>query len=78
MDMSAYVKKLLVDLVEYPDSLKVVALAGVKTRVFEIRCHASDAGKLIGRSGKTISAVRTLVSQVASRQGFRALVEIAE
>jgi predicted RNA-binding protein YlqC (UPF0109 family) len=38
----------------------------------------SDIGKIIGKKGKTINAIRTLLMSVASRNGLRVNLEIIE
>jgi len=38
----------------------------------------SDIGKIIGKKGKTINAIRTLLMSVASRNGIRVNLEILE
>ncbi|HMO51173.1 MAG TPA: KH domain-containing protein [Kiritimatiellia bacterium] len=78
MALDLYVKKVLADLVDYPDALHITEVAGAKTTVFELRCHESDVGKVIGKNGKAISSVRTLLSLVAARQDKRVLLEVVE
>ena len=78
MSLQAYVLKVLSDLVEHPEAIKLTELAGNKTTVFELRCHEEDVGKVIGKNGKTISAVRTLLGMLAARQGQRAMIEVVE
>ncbi len=78
MSLQQYVKAVLADLVDHPGDLKLTELAGDKTVIFELRCHQEDIGKVIGKNGKTISAVRTLISQAAARIGQRALIEVVE
>mgnify|MGYP003585175014 CR=1 FL=1 len=78
MSLQNYVKTVLADLVDHPGELKMTEVTGEKTVIFELRCHQEDIGKLIGKNGKTISAVRTLAGQVAARQGIRVLVEVVE
>ena len=46
--------------------------------MFELRCHPEDVGKVIGKNGKTVGAIRTLLSTVASRQNRRAMLEVVE
>jgi predicted RNA-binding protein YlqC (UPF0109 family) len=65
-------------LAEHPDDIQVVEVVGKQTSIVELRCHPKDLGRLIGRSGKTISALRTLASNYAARQGRRSVVEVAE
>jgi len=78
MSLAAYVKKVLTDIVDYPDELKLTEVSGAQSVIFELRCHADDVGKVIGKNGKAITSVRTLLSLVAARQGKRATLEIVE
>jgi len=48
------------------------------TQVFELRCHSEDIGKVIGKEGKTVGSLRTLLNAVASKQGRRAVLEVVE
>ncbi len=76
--MIDYVLSIIRPLVDHPGDLRVVSIDGEKSLVLELRCHESDLGKVIGKSGKTIQAVRQLLSTVAARQGRRALIEVVE
>ncbi len=64
-------------LVDNPDAVRVddVASADGYT-VYEVSCDPEEKGKLIGRSGRTANAMRTLVRSVGARQGKRVTVEI--
>ena len=48
------------------------------TMVYEIAVAEDDAGKIIGRSGRTVNAVRTVVRAAAMRDGRRVLVDIVD
>ena len=74
-DPIEYVVKTLVD---HPDELRIAEIEGERTIVFELRCHPDDVGKVIGKSGKTVGALRTLISTVAARQNRRAMLEVVE
>ncbi len=74
-DLVQYITRLLVD---HPDELKITSVNGEKTAMFELRCHAEDVGKIIGRSGKTVGALRTLLTTMAAKQGRRAVLEVVE
>lgn len=45
---------------------------------FEIEVDEGDIGKIIGRQGRIIKAIRTLARAAASQDGFRVEVELAE
>ena len=76
--MTDYVLQIIRPLVEYPDQVRLTVLDGEKTIAIELRCHEKDLGKVIGKSGKTIGAVRQLAGTLAARQGRRALVEVVD
>lgn len=78
MSLSSYLRAVLAELVDHPSDIRLTELAGAKTTVFELRCHESDIGKVIGKNGKAIMAVRTLLSLAAARHGLRATVEVVE
>jgi hypothetical protein len=76
--MIEYVLSIIRPLVDHPGDLSIASIDGEKTLVLELRCHETDLGKVIGKSGKTIQAVRQLLSTVAARQGRRAMIEVME
>ena len=65
-------------LVDHPGDIQLSQLAGDSTVIFELRCHADDVGKVIGKDGKTVTAIRTLLNAMAAREGRRAVVEVVE
>jgi predicted RNA-binding protein YlqC (UPF0109 family) len=74
-ELLEYVVRLLVD---HPDEVRITEVDGAKTAIFELRCHAEDIGKVIGKSGKTVGAIRMILSTVAAKQGRRAMLEVVE
>jgi predicted RNA-binding protein YlqC (UPF0109 family) len=46
--------------------------------VYELRLEASDVGKIIGRQGATINAIRSLLMAGSAKKGLRCSVEIVE
>lgn len=65
-------------LVDRPDEVEVVEVAGEKTTVYELRVGDGDLGKIIGKHGRTIRAIRTVLSAAATKQNKRAVLEILE
>lgn len=65
-------------LVDHPESVQVherVEGGGVR---IELTARAGDLGKLIGRRGRTASAVRALAEIAAERDGMRADVDFLD
>ena len=65
-------------LVDTPRDVQITEIDGEKTVIFELRCNASDVGKIIGKSGKTVGAMRTLLSSIAAKQGKKAMLEVVD
>ena len=49
-----------------------------KTTVFKLQLRQGDVGRVIGRNGQTIQAIRALLASSAARHGQRATLEIIE
>ena len=46
--------------------------------VYELRLHPDDVGRIVGRKGNTINALRTLLVAGSAKMGQRCSVEIVE
>jgi len=76
--MKQWILNMVRMIVDHPDDVRITTLQGAHTLVFEVRCHNGDVGKVIGKDGKTVSAIRTLLGVVAARQGCKAVLEVVE
>ncbi|GAB2984621.1 RNA-binding protein [Nocardioides montaniterrae] len=57
--------------VDHPDDVVVRDKQLRRGSVLEVRVHPDDLGKVIGRSGRTASAFRTVISALAGKNGAR-------
>jgi len=76
--MKAFIEYVVKELVDHPDEVDVREVDGERVVVFELRLNPTDIGKVIGKSGRTITAVRTLLTSAAAKHGKRAMLEIIE
>ena len=74
-DLVEYLAKALVD---EPDQVEVAEIAGEQTIVLELRVAKSDLGKVIGKQGRTVKAMRSILSAASSKLRKRADLEILE
>ena len=74
-ELIEYIVRILVD---HPEQVQITEVDGEKTVIFELRCNKEDIGKIIGKSGKTVGAIRTLLSTAAAKDGRRAMLEIVD
>ena len=66
-------------LVDEPDAVSVEEFEEDDgTVVYEVTVADDDVGKIIGRSGRTVNALRTVVRAAAVRDGQRVLVDIVD
>lgn len=63
-------------IVDRPDEVQVVAKNSQRGEVLEVRVHPEDLGRVIGRSGRTAKALRTLVTALAD--GRRVRVDVVD
>lgn len=77
-DVVAFVEYVVRSLVDAPDAVKVTPVAGDRQTTVQVTCEKRDIGKVIGKSGKTIAAIRVLVAGASARQGKKVSVEILD
>jgi predicted RNA-binding protein YlqC (UPF0109 family) len=86
MDEQAFVKEgtellktMALGLVDNGENIDVQHASGsCHTIVFTLRCDKNDLGKLIGKRGRTATAMRTILGAIASKYGRRAILDISE
>jgi predicted RNA-binding protein YlqC (UPF0109 family) len=76
--MKEFIESIVKNLVDHPDQVSVSEVEGEKTTVYELRVGPGDLGKVIGKKGRTASAIRTLISAASAKKGKRAMLEILE
>lgn len=75
-DLLAYLARALVD---DPSQVDVESFEEDDgTVVLELRVAEEDAGKVIGRGGRTVSALRTVVKAASVKQNRRVLVDVID
>lgn len=76
MSYSPFVEELVKQMVGFPESVEVDEVLEGNTRTFNVRVAQEDVGKVIGKSGRVISAIRQVVSAIASKSKEKAYVKI--
>ena len=54
-------------IVDHPDEVHVEMVTTRRGRTLEVRVHPDDLGKVIGRGGRTATALRTVINGVGGR-----------
>ena len=76
--MQAFLEYVLKGLVQNPGVVTVTPVERAGTTVYELRLAPDDVGKIIGRQGITINAIRSLLLAGSAKKGLRCSVEIVE
>lgn len=76
--MQAFVEYVVKGLVDRPDAVTVTPVERNGMTIYELRLHPTDAGKVIGREGATIQAIRALLQVGGAKQGLRCALELVE
>jgi len=76
--MQAFLEYVVKGLVHHPEAVTVTPVVAQGSTVYELRLHPEDVGKVIGRQGMTINAIRSLLLAGSAKQGLRCSVEIVE
>ncbi|HEY2223483.1 RNA-binding protein [Actinomycetospora sp.] len=66
-DLAEALEHLVRGIVSHPDEVSVELVTNRRGRTLEVRVHPDDLGKVIGRSGRTATALRTVISGVGGR-----------
>lgn len=76
--MREAVENLVKMLVAEPEAVEVSESEDRGATRISVRVAASDMGKLIGRDGRTVRALRSILHAVSQKQGRRYQLEIVE
>lgn len=78
MELTELVARMARALVDEPDEVQVDEVVGASTVIIELTVAKADVGKVIGKQGCTVEALRTLLSAAAMKARKRSLLEIIE
>ena len=67
---------LLLHLVQHPDAIEVLEEENDGLTEFTLRVHPEDIGRVIGRQGRTIQAIRTLAKVRAIQDNIRVRINV--
>lgn len=75
----AFLQGIIKGIVDFPDQLHIemspLSLS-MSLTVFTVRGPKSDIGKIIGKSGRNVQAIRTLLVAIGAKVGVRSVLQI--
>lgn len=76
--MKELIQRIAQELVDHPDQVSVTEIEGGRTVVFELRVAKSDVGKIIGKRGQNVNAIRTILNAVSGKSRKQVVLELIE
>lgn len=76
--MQEFLEYVIKGLVQKPEEITVSPVERNGVTVYELRMNPADVGRIIGREGVTINAIRSLLTAGSAKKGLRCAVEIVE
>ena len=74
-DLIALIAKALVDA---PEEVVVTEINGTQSSVIELKVSKGDIGKIIGKQGHTVMAIRTILSAASMKSKKRCILDLIE
>lgn len=71
-------RSIVAEMVDNPQDVDIELTKGERTHVYTIFVHKSDLGKLIGKNGQNVGALRHILKCWLGRHDFRAVIDIEE
>ena len=78
MDMKTLVEAIAKSIVDSPERVVVSGVEGENSTVLELRVAKEDIGKVIGKNGRTITAMRTILNATRAQKFKRHILEVLE
>lgn len=76
--MKELVEYIVKSLVDNPDEVVIEEIEEGSELILELTVAGSDMGRVIGKNGRVINSIRTLVQVPAAKQGEQVAVELVE
>ena len=76
--MDAFLDFVVKGLVDRPDAVQITPVERNGMTIYELRVHPTDMGKIIGRQGATINAIRALLLVGTAKKGVRCALEVID
>jgi len=76
IDLKELIEFIIKGIVDFPDEVEIVNVVNEKTSIFEIKVDPGDVGKVIGKQGRNIKSIRSIMNAAAQKNEKRAIIEI--
>ena len=72
------IEKIAKTIVDKEDEVRVNLVEGERTAIIELRVNKEEIGKIIGKGGRIVKAIRALVSAASAKFNKRIILEVPD
>jgi predicted RNA-binding protein YlqC (UPF0109 family) len=72
------IKRIVQALVDHPEQVEISEVKGQHVLILELKVAKEDIGKVIGKKGRNVQAIRTILSNASGKENKRTTLEIIE
>jgi hypothetical protein len=76
--MQEFLDYVVKGLVSHPEEVTITPVERNGMTVYELRVNPADMGRIIGKQGVTINAIRSLLQAGSARKGLRCMLEVVD
>ena len=76
--MRELIELIIKGIVDNPDKVEINEIIGERSLIFEVRVDSNDIGKVIGKQGRNIKSIRTILNAAAQKSDKRVIIEIVD
>jgi len=66
-DLKELIEFMIKEIVDFPDKVEINHITTEKTSIFEVKVDPDDVGKVIGKKGQNIKAMRLIMNAAAQK-----------
>ena len=76
--MQEFLDYVVKGLVSHPEEVTITPVERNGMTIYELRVNPADMGRIIGKQGVTINAIRSLLQAGSARKGLRCMLEVVD
>ena len=76
--MQEFLDYVVKGLVSHPEEVTITPVERNGMTVYELRVNPADMGRIIGKQGVTVNAIRSLLQAGSARKGLRCMLEVID
>ena len=76
--MKDLIKRIVQALVDHPEQVEISEVKGKRVSVLELKVAKEDIGKVIGKKGRNVQAIRTILNAASGKVKKHAVIEIID